>query len=101
LQIFWKNQEFLIYNFYTGILITISEFPDDIDLTCYFDNRVTVTANFSADLTDATQTATARQNVSLADGFSVELLDEWKSATSIFTVGEPLIAQVCFTRFFG
>ena len=78
-----------------GQVLTISKFPDGIEVQCEFNNQMSITANYFGLMATATQTAqTSEDEISLADGFSVELLDASKSTKSKFTVGEPMITKV-------
>jgi len=78
-----------------GHTVTIAQFPDDIDLTCNYDNHVTVSADFDGYMSNFTQNATRYENVSLADGFSVALKTDGSPITK-FTVGENVTAEFSY-----
>ena len=71
-----------------------------IDLQCNFDNMVSVSANYSGESSDATQTGNVQRNVSLANGFSTELFDASLNAKTTFTVGEALSVKVKYLQIF-
>ena len=76
-------------------VLTISAFPDDIEIECKFNNQMSLSADYSGVLSTAPQTATTSENdVSLADGFSVEQLDASNNTKTKFTVGEALTTKV-------
>lgn len=81
---------------YQGHTITVSQFPDDIDLTCNFDNHVTIAASFDGYESNLTQSASSAQNVSLFDGFSVTLETHLGIIGTEFTVGENVTAEFSY-----
>ena len=80
-----------------GQVLTVSAFPDDIEIECKFNNHMSLSADYSGVVSTATQTATTSENdVSLADGFSVEQVDASDNKKNKFTVGEALTTKVRF-----
>ena len=81
---------------YGGNTFTISQFPLDIDVSCKFDNHVTVSADFFGVESNLTQTSDRSEHVSLADGFDVNLFNSNADNLVNFTIGEAITAKFDF-----
>ena len=82
-----------------GVTVEISRFPDEIDLSCTFDDSLTLETNFVANQSTITQTATNTSSATLDAGFDMNLKNSTDNDVSDFTVGEEINAHVSFLFF--
>ncbi len=78
-----------------GITLTISDFPEDIDLKCVYDRKASVSVDFFNAQSTAAQKSNRTRTADFDDGFAVQLFQGNQPQTT-FTVGEQITADFWF-----
>lgn len=80
---------------HAGFWVTISEMIQNIDLTCVFDSKASVSIEMDNLDSTAQQQANQSEFISLADGFSIELYQGTDQRSS-FVIGQQVTAKFVF-----